>query len=120
MNFWATWCVPCRGEIPEFNEMQRDLEARGLSIVGASVSPEDSANAIRSFQNDLKQNYTVIRGAEEIGNKFGNGPGLPVTYILDREGRIRQKFVGSRTRDEFEAVIKPLLEEGATTAQKGN
>src|SRR5437899_3566138 len=120
LNFWATWCVPCRSEIPEFNAMQKDLEARGLSIVGASVSPEDSANAIRSFQNDLKQNYTVIRGAEEIGNKFGNGPGLPVTYILDGECRIRQKFVGPKTRDEFEAVIKPLLEEGATTAQKGN
>ena len=98
--------------------MQRDLEARGLSVVGASVSPVDTPNAIRSFQSDVKQNYTVLRGAEEIGEKFGNGPGLPVTYVLDREGRIRQKFIGPQSRENFEAVIKPLLDEGQATAQK--
>jgi len=120
LNFWATWCVPCRAEIPEFNVMQKDLETRGFTVVGASVSPVDTADAIRSFQSDVKQNYTVIRGAEEIGNKFGNGPGLPVTYILDREGRIRQKFIGQTSRENFEAVIKPLLDEGQTTAQKSD
>jgi len=120
LNFWATWCVPCRAEIPEFNVMQKELEARGFTVVGASVSPVDSADAIRSFQKDVKQEYTVIRGAEEIGNTFGNGPGLPVTYILDREGRIRQKFIGQTPRENFEAVIKPLLDEGQATAQKSD
>ena len=120
LNFWATWCVPCRAEIPEFNEMQRDLEARGLSVVGASLSPVDTPNTIRSFQSDVKQNYTVLRGAEDIGEKFGNGPGLPVTYVLDREGRIRQKFIGPQSRETFEAVIKPLLDEGQATAQKSD
>ena len=117
LNFWATWCIPCRSEIPEFNAMQRDLGARGFSIVGASVSPVDTTDAIRSFQKDLKQDYTVIRGAEEIGEKFGNGPGLPVTYLIDREGRIRQKFVGQTSRENFEAAIKPLLAETPATAQ---
>ncbi|HVS21572.1 MAG TPA: TlpA disulfide reductase family protein, partial [Pyrinomonadaceae bacterium] len=118
LNFWATWCVPCRGEIPEFNAMQKELQARGFSIVGASVSPVDTADAIRSFQKDVKQEYTVIRGAEEIGAKFGNGPGLPVTYLLDREGRIRQKFIGQTSRENFEAAIKPLLDEAPATAQR--
>jgi cytochrome c-type biogenesis protein len=117
LNFWATWCGPCRGEIPEFNAMQRELEARGFSIVGATVSPVDTADAVRSFQKDVKQDYTVIRGAEEIGAKFGNGPGLPVTYLLDREGRIRQKFIGQTSRENFEAAIKPLLEEAGVTAK---
>ncbi len=120
LNFWATWCVPCRSEIPEFNEMQRDLEARGLSVVGASVSPLDTPDVIRSFQADVKQDYTVVRGAEEIGNQFRNGPGLPVTHILDREGRIRQTFFGPQSREVFESVIKPLLDETAATAQKTN
>jgi len=120
LNFWATWCVPCRAEIPEFNVMQKELETRGFTVVGASVSPVDTADAIRSFQKDVKQEYTVIRGAEEIGNTFGNGPGLPVTYILDREGRIRQKFIGQTPRENFEAVIKPLLDEGQATAQKND
>jgi cytochrome c-type biogenesis protein len=119
LNFWATWCVPCRAEIPEFNAMQNELEARGLSVVGVSVSPVDTSGAIQSFQKDVKQAYLVLRGAEEIGEQFGNGPGLPVTYLLDREGRIRQKFVGQTSRENFEASIKPLLDEGPATAQNG-
>ncbi len=118
LNFWATWCVPCRAEIPEFNAMQKDFQARGFSVVGASVSPVDTADAIRSFQKDVKQEYTVVRGAEEIGGKFGNGPGLPVTYLLDREGRIRHKFIGQQSRANFEAAIKPLLDEAPATAQR--
>jgi cytochrome c-type biogenesis protein len=120
LNFWATWCLPCRAEIPEFNTLQRDLESKGLSVVGVSVSPVDTAESIRSFQKDIKQDYTVLRGAEEIGSKFGNGPGLPVTYIIDREGRIRQKFIGPQTRENFEAALKRVLEEAPVTAQKND
>src|SRR5438270_5423882 len=118
LNFWATWCVPCRSEMPEFNQLQHDFEARGLSIVGASISPLDTPDVISSFQRDVKQNYMVVRGAEEIGNQFSNGPGLPDTHILDSEGRIRQTFFGPQSREVFESVIKPLLDEGQTTAQK--
>ncbi len=120
LNFWATWCLPCRAEIPEFNALQRDLESKGLSVVGVSVSPVDTSESIRSFQKDIKQDYTVLRGAEEIGSKFGNGPGLPVTYIIDREGRIRQKFIGPQTRENFEAAIKRVLEEAPVTAQRND
>ena len=116
LNFWATWCVPCRSEMPEFNKMQRTLETRGLSIVGASVSPLDTPDVILSFQRDVKQDYTVVRGAESIGNQFNNGPGLPVTHILDREGRIRKTFFGPQSREVFEAAINPLLDEAAPTA----
>jgi cytochrome c-type biogenesis protein len=118
LNFWATWCLPCRAEIPEFNALQHDLESKGLSVVGVSVSPVDTSESIRSFQKDIKQDYTVLRGAEEIGSKFGNGPGLPVTYIIDRQGRIRQKFIGPQTRENFEAAIKRVLEEAPVTAQR--
>jgi cytochrome c-type biogenesis protein len=118
LNFWATWCQPCRAEIPEFNALQRDLEPKGLSVVGVSVSPIDTSDSIRNFQKDIKQDYTVLRGAEAIGPQFGNGPGLPVTYIIDREGRIRQKFNGPQTRENFEAAIKPLLEEAPATARR--
>jgi len=120
LNFWATWCVPCRSEMPEFNAMQRDLSSRGLAVIGASVSPLDTPDVIRSFQRDVKQDYTIVRGAEEIGNQFRNGPGLPVTHILDREGRIRQTFFGPQSRETFESVIKPLLEEGRPTAKISN
>lgn len=116
LNFWATWCVPCRAEIPEFNAMQRDLKAQGLEIVGVSTS--DTVEAIKDFQKDLKQEYTVLSGAADIGDKFGNGPGLPVTHLIDREGRVRQKLIGQRDRAAFELALKPLLWEGSTTAQR--
>jgi cytochrome c-type biogenesis protein len=120
LNFWATWCIPCRAEIPEFNAMQRELKPRGLEVVGVSTSPGDTVEAIRDFQKELKQEYTVLRGPEEIGVKFGNGPGLPVTYLIDRDGRIRQKIIGARDRAGWEATVKPLLDEARATAQKTN
>ena len=120
LNFWATWCVPCRAEMPEFNQLQHELEQQGLSIVGASVSPLDTPDVIRSFQRDVKQDYTIVRGPEEIGNQFQNGPGLPVTHILDREGRIRKTFFGPQSREVFESAIKPLLDEGVKAARASN
>jgi cytochrome c-type biogenesis protein len=120
LNFWATWCVPCRAEMPEFNQLQRELEPQGLSIVGASVSPLDTPEVIQSFQKDVKQEYTIVRGAEEIGAQFQNGPGLPVTHILDREGRIRKTFFGPQPREVFESAIKPLLDETVKAARASN
>src|SRR5882672_4229873 len=120
LNFWATWCIPCRTEIPEFNAMQRELKPKGLEVVGVSISPGDTVEAIRDFQKDLKQEYTVLRGGEDVGEKFGNGPGLPVTYLIDRDGSIRQKIIGARDREGWEAAVKPLLDETPATAQKTN
>lgn len=115
LNFWATWCGPCRNEIPEFNAMQRELEARGLSIVG--VSTQDTVEQIRDFQNDLKQDYKLLVAGDDVAVKFGNGPGLPVTYVLDRQGRVRAKLLGGKSRAVFEAAITPLLEEPAEAAR---
>lgn len=121
LNFWATWCVPCRGEIPEFNAMQRDLETRGLTIVGVSTADtNDTAEMIKEFQKDIKQDYTLVLGGDDVGQKFGNGPGLPVTYIIDRAGRIRQKITGGKKREAFEAAVTPLLDEAPATAAKNN
>jgi cytochrome c-type biogenesis protein len=119
LNFWATWCGPCRGEIPEFNEMQREYGAQGLTIVG--VTSHDTPAQVQSFQKDIPQDYTILLGATDTPERFQNGPGLPVTYVIDREGRIRQKLFGPRTREGFESLVKPLLEETtATTAALNN
>jgi len=111
LNFWATWCIPCRSEIPELNNMHRDLEARGLSVVG--VSTHDGADSVRDFWKDIKQDYPVLLGDQNVESKFAVGP-LPTTFILDREGRIRTKIIGERNRQSFEAAVKPLLEETAS------
>ncbi|MDX6696115.1 MAG: cytochrome c-type biosis protein [Blastocatellia bacterium] len=117
LNFWATWCGPCRSEIPVFNEMQRDFEARGLKVVGVSTAEtNDTPEMIREFQKEFRQDYTILLGGDDVTAKFRNGPGLPVTIIIDREGRIRQKIVGESNRAGFEAAIKPLLDEAPATA----
>jgi peroxiredoxin len=93
--------------------MQRELQSRGLAIVG--VSTHDSADGIKAFQNDIKQEYKTLVGTSDTETALEVGPGRPVTFIIDREGRIRKKISGSRDRAGFEAEIKPLLEEEPAT-----
>ncbi len=115
LNFWATWCIPCRSEIPALNAMQKAMDAEGLTIVG--VANDDTVERIRDFQTDLKQDYTLVLGAGDVAAQLP-APALPTTYIIDRQGLIREKFIGERSQAAFEAVIKPLLIEGAGTAGK--
>jgi cytochrome c-type biogenesis protein len=116
LNFWATWCVPCRSEIPGLNEMQRDLAGRGFKVLGVSTS--DSAELIREYQKDVRQDYTVAVGDDGVANKYSVGV-LPTTFVIDRQGRIRSKVIGEKSRAEFEAIIAPLLDEQATAALNG-
>lgn len=109
LNFWATCCGPCRAEIPELNKLQRDFEASGLAVVG--VSWDDSAAGVREFQKEIRQDYTVLLGGEDAQGKFEAIRSLPTTYVIDRQGRIRQRIIGARDRAQFEAVLKPLLDE---------
>ncbi|MBV8858904.1 MAG: redoxin domain-containing protein [Acidobacteria bacterium] len=113
LNFWATWCVPCRSEIPSLSAMQRDLGGRGFKVLG--VTTYDSADLVRDYQKDVKQDYTVALGDDSVANRYAVGT-LPTTFIIDRQGRIRQKIIGERSRAQFEALINPLLDEPPTTA----
>lgn len=111
LNFWATYCIPCREEIPILNAMQHDLGGRGLKVIGATL--DDTAEAIQDYQKEVARfEYTVLTGSGEVQ------PQLPTTYLIDREGRVRQRIIGARDRAGWEAAVRPLLDEAIPTAQK--
>ncbi|HEV2800674.1 MAG TPA: cytochrome c biogenesis protein/redoxin [Pyrinomonadaceae bacterium] len=114
VNFWATWCLPCRAEIPDFNQMQKDYAARGFAVVG--VSSHDTPDMIRDFQSVVRQEYQLLTSGDDAPADFQTGAGRPATFILDREGRIRERFIGERKRAAFDAVVRPLLDEQPQTA----
>lgn len=114
LNFWATWCIPCREEIPELNALQHELQSKGLKVIGAST--EDSAEGVNSYQAEVaKFEYEVLLGGADAKSKLEH-PQLPTTYLIDRQGRIRQKIIGARDKAGWEAAVKPLLEEAPATA----
>ena len=114
LNFWATYCLPCREEIPALNSLQHDLQAQGLKVVGASV--DDTIDGVNVYQKEVaKFDYQVLLGGSEAKTKFEQSV-LPTTYLIDREGRIRQKIIGARDRAGWEAALKPLLAETPATA----
>jgi len=115
LNFWATWCVPCRSEIPTLNAMQKDLGSRGLSVIG--VSYDDTKDLIESYQSAIKQDYQVVLGGNQVSAELPASP-LPTTYFIDRDGNIRDKHIGEMSRADFEAIVKPLLDQEAATASR--
>ena len=118
LNFWATYCIPCREEIPALNALQHELEAQGLRIVGASL--DDSIEGVNQYQKDVvKFDYQVLIGGSDAKVKFAQSV-LPTTYLIDRQGRIRQKIIGARDKAGWEAAIKPLLAEAPATASAAN
>jgi cytochrome c-type biogenesis protein len=118
LNFWATYCIPCREEIPALNALQHELEAQGLRIVGASL--DDSIEGVNSYQQEVvKFDYPVLIGGSDAKVKFAQSV-LPTTYLIDRQGRIRQKIIGARDKAGWEAVVKPLLAETPATASVAN
>lgn len=118
LNFWATYCIPCREEIPALNELQRELQSQGLRIVGASL--DDSIKDVNAYQQEVvKFDYQVLIGGSDAKVKFAQSV-LPTTYLIDRQGRIRRKIIGAQDKAGWEAAVKPLLAEAPATASAAN
>ena len=109
LDFWATWCEPCKVEIPWFNEFQQKYGPSGLQIIGISV--DDSAEQLKPFIEKLKMNYIVLQGLgrDDVQDAFGPLVGVPITVMIDRQGRICGKHAGLTSKSIFEREIKALL-----------
>jgi cytochrome c biogenesis protein CcmG, thiol:disulfide interchange protein DsbE len=106
LNFWGTWCPPCRAEVPDLKALQRTHKDT-LEIIGAAVFSSEAA--VDKFYQDYKINYPIIFGSYELMEKYGKISVIPTTVIIDRKGAIAGTIVGSRTREQYEQMLKPLL-----------
>lgn len=107
LDFWATWCAPCREEIPHFVEMQEKYRGQGLEIVGVSV--DDSAEPVRKFYQEYKMNYPVVMGDEKLAGAYGGVLGLPIAFLIDRDGKVVKKHIGQTDAAVFEREVGELL-----------
>lgn len=108
LDFWATWCPPCRMEIPGFIELHKEYAGKGLVVVGVSLD-QDGADGVKRFMDKQGMTYPVVMADQKIVEDFGGVEAIPTTFIIDRQGRIVRKHVGYTEGAEFEAEIKPLL-----------
>lgn len=113
INFWATWCPPCRTEIPELIKWQREYRRDGLQIIGVTYPPQTLAE-VRRFARKMKVNYKLALGTKATKLLFTESETLPLTVVIDRAGNVRDVIEGIIFPEEFDEKIRALLTEAST------
>lgn len=107
LNFWAVWCAPCQAEMPEFSAWQREYGSRGLQVVG--ISMDDHEAPVRKLVGRLKLDYPIAMGDVKLGELYGGVMGLPLTYLIDRQGVVRARFQGTSDLKQMKDRVIQLL-----------
>ena len=114
LNFWATWCEPCKVEMPWFVDLQKKYGPQGLQVLGVAMD-DASPNAISSFAQKMGVNYPILVGKEEVGAQYGGIDYLPSTFYLSRDGKVIDHVFGLASRSEIEANIEKALNQQVAT-----
>jgi thiol-disulfide isomerase/thioredoxin len=106
VNFWATWCGPCKKEIPDLMDLYSEYHASGLEVLGVAL--DGNTDVVRPYAESAGINYAVLVGNPEVGQQY-QVTAVPTTVLYDRQGKVAKRLVGYQSRDALEAVIKSLL-----------
>lgn len=107
LDFWATWCAPCKVEIPHFIELQKKYGPQGLQIVGLSI--DDDPDKVKAFAQKIGMNYPVAVVDEKVTDQYGGVFGLPIGFVINKDGMIVAKHVGETKPEVFEEEVKRAL-----------
>jgi cytochrome c biogenesis protein CcmG/thiol:disulfide interchange protein DsbE len=108
VNFWATWCPPCRAEIPDFIEVYNTYKSKGFEIVGIALD-EDGWSKVAPYIEEVKINYLVVLGSAKVVQQYGGIEAIPTTFIVDKNGYIAGTQVGLLSKETLEQKLKSLL-----------
>jgi len=109
LDFWATWCPPCRAEIPGFVAIQKKYADKGFTVIGVSLDKQ-GPSVVKPFMRELGMNYPVVMGNPKIAGDYGFITAIPTTFVIDRRGDVVTAYEGFRDQATFESLIAPLLE----------
>jgi peroxiredoxin len=108
LDFWATWCPPCRTEIPDFVQLQKQYAGKGFTVLGVALDDEGVV-VVKSLAEKLGVNYPLVIGNTQTAAKYGGIQALPTAFLIGRDGRILKTFVGARDKSEWEQIIQTAL-----------
>ena len=117
LNFWATWCEPCKIEMPWFVELQKQYGPQGLQVLGVAMDDTDPKD-IADFAKKMGVNYPIVVGKEAVGDQYGGIPYLPSTFYIARDGKVLDRVYGLVSRSEIEGDIKKALASSGQVAEK--
>ena len=121
LNFWATWCTPCKVEMPWFAELQKQYASQGVQILGVDTRDDAAMEDVAAFAKDIGVDYPILVGKPSeqnaVANDYGGMPVLPETVFITRDGKVSEKALGLRTKNQIEESIRKTLYQGGSQQQ---